>query len=125
MAATNASLSIRCDPPECQVMHERDGDTVVLQLRGEYDHSTDALLASNLASAIALAEEHLVVDLRDTRFIGSSTVRILVRARNHLAHQSRTISLRAPTPVARLVLDLCGANGLIECPPIHWREPLP
>jgi anti-anti-sigma factor len=116
---------VRRYPPECLVVHDHDGDPVLVQLRGEYDVSTDALLAFNLASAMAFAEEHVVVDLRNTRFIGSSTARMFVRARQHLALQSRTISLRSPTPVARLVLDLCGASGLVECPPDEDRRLAP
>ena len=90
------------------------GDTIVVQLWGEHDGSTVGLLAAVLASAVALDEANVVVDLSKVQFINSATVRVFIASSETLEQAERKFSLRSPSRSARRVIDLCGASPLVE-----------
>jgi anti-anti-sigma factor len=88
------------------------GRTVVW-LQGEHDLSTDEALSRALARAIALDSAGLVVDLSQVTFIGVSTLRVIVRAQQLLLHQSRSLTVRWPSPCARRAMGACGVDDLL------------
>ena len=101
----------------------RDADRTVVWLRGEHDICTVAALSQILARAIALDDGDLVVDLGGVRFMDASTVGVILRARDFLRLQSRSLSLRSPSACAARVLDLSNLGYLLEAslehPPRH------
>jgi stage II sporulation protein AA (anti-sigma F factor antagonist) len=101
-------------PTSSTSMTLASGGAVVLHLRGEHDCSTVDALAETLAAAVARDEPRLVIDLSEVEFIDTATVRVLTRAGDVLAQQSRTMSIRSPSRAAARVLALCGASDLIE-----------
>jgi anti-sigma B factor antagonist len=86
----------------------------VLCLDGEHDIATLPLVTELLAGAIATGDTEVVVDLSGVTFIGAATIDELIRSRNRLWLQSRTLTLRSPSRFARRVLDLCGLTDLVE-----------
>lgn len=89
-----------------QTVRRGDGHTLVL-LAGEHDISSLFALSETLAIVIAVDDNDLIVDLSDVQFMGAETVGVLIRARNLLLSQSRSLTLRSPAPGAQRVLDLC------------------
>ena len=89
----------------------RDANRTVIWLRGEHDLTTVDVLAETMARAIALDNADLVIDLSQLDFISAATVSAIVRARELLCQQSRSLALRAPSPFTRRILDLCGLQG--------------
>jgi anti-anti-sigma factor len=78
---------------------------VVVQVTGEVDVATSALLADAVARAMETADRaDLVVDLARVRFIDASGINVLVNA----AHQARavggTLVLRSPSRAVRRLL---------------------
>jgi anti-sigma B factor antagonist len=96
-----------------------DADRTVVWLRGEHDVSTVAALSQTMARAIALDDGDLVVDLSGVQFMDAATVGVIIRARDFLALQSRSLVLNAPSACAARVLDLCALAGLLEPKPDH------
>lgn len=92
----------------------RDGDRVVVWLSGEHDIATVFVLADTLARAIAVGGGDVVVDLSQVGFIGAATIDLLVRSKDLLGQQSRTLTVRSPSRRAIRLLDLCGLLGLVE-----------
>jgi anti-anti-sigma factor len=88
--------------------------SIVVWLRGEYDLSTDEALSKALARAIALGSTALVLDLSEVGFIAVSTLRVIVRAQRLLQHQSRSLTVRSPSPCARRAIGACGLNDLLS-----------
>lgn len=82
-------------------------DRTVVALTGEHDISNEDSLAAILAQAMSLRDANVVVDLRRVEFMSASTIHVIERAREELAMQSRLLTLRSPSPVARRLLDLC------------------
>jgi anti-anti-sigma factor len=80
----------------------------VVWLRGEYDISTEMTLSHTMARVMALDEGDLVVDLSEVTFMDAATIGLIIRARNDLRLQCRSLTLRSPSGFARRVLDLCG-----------------
>ena len=97
----------------------RDADRTVVWLRGEHDICTVAALSQILARAIALDDGDLVVDLSGVQFMDAATVGVILRARDFLRLQSRSVALRSPSPCAARVLDLCELGDLLEPGPEH------
>lgn len=87
---------------------ETRGDQTIVWLNGELDSATTDELAALLADSIALTRSDVIVDLSGVDFMGAAPVGVLMRARDFLERHSRTLVLRAPSPSAKLVLDLCG-----------------
>lgn len=86
----------------------------VVWLRGEHDIATLAQLSVTITYATRLDDGDLVVDLSGVTFMDASTIGTLVVARDGLRVRSRSLSVRAPSPRARRLLNLCGLAALIE-----------
>ena len=114
MARTEASLLGVVRPQIVTSSTVDDGETIVVQLRGDHDSSTVPAVAAALASAVACEKSNLVVDLSEVQFINAATVRVLTAAGDFLAAQSRTFALRSPSRCAQRILDICGVRGLCE-----------
>jgi anti-anti-sigma factor len=97
-----------------------DGD-IVIWLRGEHDISTDDALSLTLARAVALDDSGLVLDLSDVEFMSASTLGVIVRTREFLRARSRSLTVRAPSPCARRIIEVCGLGDLLASGP---EEPL-
>ena len=52
-------------------------------------------------------------DLSEVQFMDATTIGVIIRARNHLRAESRSLVLRSPPPWARRVLDQCDLAGLV------------
>lgn len=91
-----------------------DGTSTVVILRGEADLFTLPVVVDVLARVIADSDGPVIVDLSDTEFIDTATVRALARARQILNDRGRTLTLRSPSKVAARVVGLLGFARLIE-----------
>jgi anti-anti-sigma factor len=109
--------SVTVAPRGLQSTAERDAERTVVFLQGEHDASTVVELSLTMASAIALDEADLVVDLRDVSFMGAATVRLLVRAASFLRLRTRSLVVRSPPRQAQRILDLCGVGDLVDSRP--------
>jgi anti-sigma B factor antagonist len=101
-----------------------DAERTVVWLRGEHDVSTVAALSQTMARAIALDDGDLVVDLSGVNFMDAATIGVIIRARDFLALQSRSLALHAPSAYAARVLDLCALADLLEPKPAHTTPDL-
>ena len=97
----------------------READRTVVWLRGEHDVSTVAALSQTMAGAIALDDGDLVIDLSDVQFMDAATVGVIIRARDFLRLQSRSLALRSPSSCAARILELCDLEDLVEPRPTH------
>jgi anti-sigma B factor antagonist len=96
------------------VATDRDDDRTVIWLDGEHDHATLPALADTLAAAISADPADLVIDLSGVEFIGWAPIGELIRCRDSLRLQSRTLTLRSPSRFATRLLDLCGLTDIVE-----------
>ena len=87
---------------------------LVVRLRGEFDVATVPLLAEILAAIIAVDGADVTIDVRDVGFVDSAAVRVFEHGHAFLVDHDRVLRLSAPTPVIRLVLDLCDASVLVD-----------
>lgn len=95
----------------------REDDRTVVWLTGDHDIATQKNLADVLVNAIAVDHADLVVDLGAVTFLSAATINELVRARAFLHDHSRDLALRAPSPAACRILEICGLMTLVECRP--------
>jgi anti-anti-sigma factor len=95
-----------------------EGTRVVVSLSGEQDMNTAARLAAVLAAAAGEGDGDLVVDLSHVEFMDEKTVTVLVRRRDALQTRSRDLTLRAPSPFARRILQICGLLGHVHPAPV-------
>lgn len=86
----------------------RGPDRAVIWLDGEHDVDTLSTLTDTLTRAIGTDDSDVIVDLSGVTFMCAATVGALIGGRNSLRRQSRSLTLRSPSPIAGRVLDLCG-----------------
>ena len=96
-----------------------DPDRTVLWVRGEHDIATSVALANGISRAADSEEAPLLVDLSEVTFMDASTVGVLVAGRNRLRLQGQTLQVRAPSPKARRILELCSLGQLVEHDPVR------
>jgi anti-anti-sigma factor len=91
-----------------------DAEGTVVWLRGEHDLATRASLVSAIARAARPADGVLLVDLSQIAFMDASTIGVLVGLNNRLHRRSQSLLLRAPSPPARRLLELCDLAHLVQ-----------
>jgi anti-sigma B factor antagonist len=91
-------------------------DGNVIWLEGEYDLATVSALSETIARAMESGGGELVIDLSGVQFIDATTIGVIIKARNDLDRQQRSLALRAPSKFARRVLELCDLAALLDPP---------
>jgi anti-sigma B factor antagonist len=86
----------------------------IIWLRGEHDIATDGALRHTLARAIALNRAAIVVDLSRVELMSASTLGVIIAGKNSLREQSRSLTMRAPSPHVRRVIGICGLDNLLN-----------
>jgi anti-anti-sigma factor len=114
------SVSVTRPGPRCL---GSDPLRTVVWVRGEHDMATRAELFVTIAQAARLADDDVVVDLSGVTFMDASTMGALVLAHNRLRARSRSLCVRAPSPPARRLFDVCGLVRLVEEPPVPTPPP--
>jgi anti-anti-sigma factor len=94
-----------------------EGSATVIVLRGEADSATVPTLMDVLVSVIAERPGDVVVDLSQTDFIDSASVRALARAGQFLAERDRRLTIRSPSRLAIRVLTIHDLFHLVESAP--------
>ena len=101
-----------------------DRGRMVVWLRGEHDIASRARLSTTMAYIIGLDDSDIVIDLSGVTFMDASTVSAIVSARQALRLLTRSLDVRAPSPPALRLLNLCGLADLIDTPPPPVRRQL-
>lgn len=96
-----------------------EGRSNVVWVDGERDASNSYDLATALARASELDEVDVVLDLSRVAFMDASTIGAIISARNYLQARSLSLRVRAPSPAARHVLELCKLTSLVEAEPLR------
>jgi anti-anti-sigma factor len=97
MAATVVS-----DPPSAAVV-----------LDGEMDISTCPAIRRFLMAEISGGDVHLAVDMSGVTFIDASGIGVLVAAANRARQAGGGLSLLAPSPQVRRLLDVCHLDTIL------------
>ncbi len=105
------SLSVSRRGPKCLGSEPR---RTVVWVRGEQDIANRTELCDVIGQAARLDNADIVVDLSGVTFMDASTIDTLVAARNGLEELFRSLFVRAPSPRARRLLDVCGLAELID-----------
>jgi anti-anti-sigma factor len=92
----------------------RDTGPTIIWLRGEHDIATDPDLRRTLDRAISLNDAPIVIDLSKVELMSASTLGIIVAAWNTLCQQSRSLTMRSPSPHVRRVISICGLDNLLS-----------
>lgn len=100
--------------PGLVVSISAEGAVTVIALRGEADVSTLAAVADGLSRALADHRGAVVVDLTDTEFIDSATVRAIGQAAQFLGGRERQLTVRSPSRLALHLLEVFGLSDLVE-----------
>jgi anti-anti-sigma factor len=86
----------------------------VVWFRGEHDLTTRLDLSVTIARAARIDGADVAIDLSGVTFMDASTISALVVARDRLRADSQSMSVRAPSPCARRLLEICGLEGAID-----------
>jgi len=98
-------------------------DCTVVWVRGEHDITTKVPLVDTIARAAQLDDLPILVDLAAVTFMDASTIGAIVESRNRLQARGQRLEMRAPSPPARRLLELCGLTHLVRREPVHAIGP--
>ena len=100
-----------------EVNMSRIGDRRVIQLRGDLHFATAPELEVCLEQALLDAASAIVLKLGGVKFIDSTGLRILLRARDRCASSGRDFLLVEPLPDAvKRLFRVAGVSGVL---PVH------
>lgn len=119
----------RSESPSISVSHRgsRTGETdrTVVWVRGDHDIATKVSLAVAIARAARVDDDDadLLLDLSGVTFMDASIIGVIVGSANRLRSRSQSLAVRAPSPRAVRVLDLCGFTDLAHPAPLAVVHP--
>jgi anti-anti-sigma factor len=109
----------RWPPVELSIVEDRATDRTTLRLAGELDMATARRLEAAVAAALARKEVELVVDLGEVRFMDSTGLRALLRARRDCERRDRGFFLvPAANGAQHRLFEVSGLIGHLT-----FREP--
>ena len=94
-----------------------EGTAAVVAFRGEADAFTLPTVIDALVRVISEHDGPVVVDLAETSFIDTGTLRAFGRAALILACRDRSLTVRAPSRMALRLLAFLGLSDLIQIEP--------
>lgn len=113
----------RSDSPSVSVSRRGsargDADCTIVWVRGEHDITTKVTLFVTVARAARLDDVPLLVDLSSVTFMDASTLGAIVGSRNRLRSRAQSLEVRAPSPPALRILELCGLGHLVHRDPLR------
>jgi anti-sigma B factor antagonist len=95
-------MTVVSDPPSATVV-----------LAGEIDIATAPAIRRFLMAAISGRDVHLAVDMSGVAFIGAAGIGVLVAAANRAREAGGSLSLLAPSPQVRRLLDVLHLDGIL------------
>ena len=117
MSAEQASLY---RPFAISVVRGRDEVAVVPV--GDVDLASAEILRHQVAKVQAGGVAQIVLDLTDVDFIDSTGLRVLLSIRNDAKRNDHALTLLAPGPTARRILEITGTRGLFDWR-VDWLTP--
>jgi len=103
----------------------REPGRTIVTLRGAVERSTRPVLPDYLVVGLLLEDAEIVIDLGSIEFIDLAGIRALGREREFLLANRRTMSVRAPSRLARRLITMCGLDDILEEVTIDLRRPRP
>ena len=93
------------------VVSDLPSATVVLD--GEIDIATAPAIRGFLMAAISGGDAHLAVDMSGVTFLGAAGIGVLVDAANRAREAGGSLSLLAPSPQVRWLLDVLHLDAIL------------
>jgi anti-anti-sigma factor len=88
-----------------------ENGTIVLYLEGRLGRATAGDFKAAIEAAGNGQSLDLVIDLAGVDYLSSAALKMLESAASKQVSQGRKLTLRAPSPAARLSLELSGLNS--------------
>ena len=97
-----------------EVEHERVDKTYVVSVHGSIDLTTGAAVSDALHAAHESQIGTVIVDLRDTDFMDSTGLHILLDGQRDLIREKRRLAIVCPDGKVRRILELIQLSGTFE-----------
>jgi anti-sigma B factor antagonist len=95
------------------VTSAQDGNVVVLNVRGEIDAATAAILDQRLREADDRSTAEVVVDFGGVDFIDSSGLSVLVATHKRLRNREATLVVVNPQAATRRLFQIAGLDAVL------------
>lgn len=96
-----------------EITQRRQGDRLVLEVKGRLDGTWADHLTGTLADAIRQGMHHLVLDLAGVGYLSSAGIRVLIRTHKQVKELQGLLCIVNPSDQVRSVLALVGLDGLL------------
>lgn len=99
----------------------REGDAIVIHVRGEIDLATAARLRDAIEPHLG-PRQTIILDLSDVAYMDSACLHVLVQARGTLTADGGSLMLRNPSTVAHRLLTMAGLDDLLQADAEEQRD---
>jgi anti-sigma B factor antagonist len=103
--------------------HERDLDTTIIRLSGEFDLSCEERFQGELAQLVDSETQKLVLDLRGLQFIDSIGLRVLVQIHAQAREERFDFTILCGQGQVRGVLRAAGLDGVLPVVDVSGAVP--
>lgn len=95
----------------------REGDKVVIYVRGELDFATTPRLIQTIGNLVEESVDTYVIHCQEVTFIDSETLKHVLTLRRELARAGKVLGLCRCSPQVRRILDLLGLSDqlVMDC----------
>ena len=90
-----------------------ENGTIVLVLEGRLGHATAPQLEA-IVGGVAQGSKDVVLDLAGVDYLSSAALKVIQSLAAAQAGRGGGLTVRTPSPSARLSLELAGLNGLLR-----------
>lgn len=90
-----------------------ENGTIVLILEGRLGHATAPQLEA-MVEGVAQGSKDVVLDLAGVDYLSSAALKVIQSLAAEQAGRGGALTVRTPSPAARLSLELAGLNGLLR-----------
>ena len=104
-------------PASLEVSISQMEDRTLVVLAGELDDATVPTLRNALLDPIEHLKDHLVLDIGMLTFLDSSGLGLFVSVHKKLESKGCSLTIFAPTPMARRVLEITGLTEILTIQP--------
>lgn len=84
----------------------------VLVLAGRLGHTSVGEVRAAAEAAMAAGDRDLVIDLTDVDYLSSAAIKVFEALAMEQGSRGRGLTLRSPSPAARLSLELAGLSAI-------------
>ena len=97
------------------ISFSRDGNTLVVSIKGEIDHHTAAMARERIDARFLMEPvKNMVIDMSGVNFMDSAGIGLIMGRMNRVSSVGGKLSIKSPKPQIKKLLKLSKIESIVE-----------